>query len=74
MRAFAQSFALSPFETELCDLILRGLEAPEIATLKMRDAGDVDAAINGLLIKLGCKNATQLVRLIMTLCPPTRHA
>jgi DNA-binding CsgD family transcriptional regulator len=74
MRAFAQSFALSPFETELCDLILRGLEAPEIAALKMRDADNVEAGINGLLIKLGCKNTAQLVRLILTLCPPTRHA
>lgn len=74
MRAFAQSFALSAFENELCDLILRGFDPAEIATLKMRDADEIDAGISSLLAKLGCKNAAQLVRLVMTLCPPTRQA
>ncbi|MDY0872697.1 helix-turn-helix transcriptional regulator [Dongia rigui] len=74
MRSFTQSFGLSTFESELCDLIVRGLDPAEIAALKMRDADEVDAAIDGLLVKLGCKNAAQLVRLVMTLCPPTRQA
>ncbi|MBI2257046.1 MAG: hypothetical protein HYU58_20670 [Proteobacteria bacterium] len=74
MRAFAQTFALSPAEADLCDLMLRGLAPAEISALKMRDATDIDRAIEGLLTKVGCKNPGQLVRLVMTLCPPTRLA
>lgn len=74
MRVFAQTFSLSTWETELCDLLLRGLDPAEIATLKMRNLIDVNAAIDDLLAKLGCKNTAQLVRLVMTLCPPTRQA
>jgi len=74
MRAFAQAFGLSPSDADLCDLMLRGLTPAEIATLKMRKADDIDHAIDALLTKVGCKNQGQLVRLIMTLCPPTRQA
>lgn len=74
MRVFAQTFSLSPLETELCDLVLRGLDPAEIAGLKMRSLVDVQGAIENLFAKLGCKNAAQLVRLVMTLCPPTRQA
>ncbi len=74
MRAFAQTFSLSPSEADLCDLMLRGLDVAEIGALKMRDAADIQQSIEALLTKLGCKNAGQLVRLVMTLCPPTRQA
>jgi len=74
MRTFAQTFSLSASEMELCDLIVRGLEAAEIAVLKTRSAATIDQAIAALLSKMGCKNAAQLVRLVVTLCPPTRPA
>lgn len=74
MRVFAQTFALSSLETELCDLLVRGLDPAEVAALKTRTIAEVNAAIEALLVKLGCKNAAQLVRLVMTLCPPTRQA
>jgi DNA-binding CsgD family transcriptional regulator len=74
MRAFGRTFSLSASEMELCDLIVRGLDIGEIAALKKRDAAGIAHAVAALLSKLRCKNTTQLVRLVLALCPPTRPA
>lgn len=74
MRAFAQAFALTPFESDIADLILRGLTLPEIGALKSRQVSDIRQIVRSLLAKTHCKHQAQLVRLIMTLCPPTRRA
>lgn len=74
MRAFAQSFSLTPLEAEFADLILRGLDSTEIAALKMRAIAEIELVISALLAKTGCQHPTQLVRLVMTLCPPMRRA
>ncbi|WP_374651330.1 hypothetical protein [Dongia sp.] len=74
MRAFAQAFGLNSSEVEIADLIVRGLAVEEIAALKKRDPADILAGLDGLLFKTRCKHQVQLVRLIMTLCPPTRRA
>ncbi len=74
MRAFARTFALTPIEAEIADLIVRGLSPAEIASLKGRDVADIDLALEKLLTKTRCKHQAELMRLIMTLCPPVRRA
>ena len=72
MRAFAQTFDLAPAEAEIADLIVRGLSPKEIAALKGREPADIRQAMKRLLAKTRCKHQAELVRLIMTLCPPIR--
>jgi DNA-binding CsgD family transcriptional regulator len=74
MRAFAQTFDLAPMETEIADLIVRGLSSKEIAALKRREPADIRRTMKRLLTKTRCKHQAELVRLIMTLCPPIRWA
>lgn len=74
MRAFAQAFTLTPLESEIADLILHGLTPQEIGALKGRNVSSIRQSIKSLLAKTRCKHQAQLVRLIMTLCPPTRRA
>lgn len=74
MRAFARTFDLAPMEAEIADLIVRGLSLKEIASLKGRDGTDIRQALKSLLAKTLCKHQVELVRLIMTLCPPIRRA
>jgi DNA-binding CsgD family transcriptional regulator len=74
MRAFARTFDLTQLELELADLTLRGLTPKEIGAFKGRAMADIRPAIRSLLAKTQCKHQAQLVRLIMTLCPPTRWA
>ena len=61
-------------EAEIADLIVRGLSLKEIASLKGRDGTDIRQALKSLLAKTLCKHQVELVRLIMTLCPPIRRA
>jgi DNA-binding CsgD family transcriptional regulator len=74
MRAFVQAFALTPFEGDVADLVLRGLTLPEIGALKNRQVSDIRQVLKSLLAKTRCKHQAELVRLMMTLCPPTRRA
>ncbi|MBK8158631.1 MAG: helix-turn-helix transcriptional regulator [Rhodospirillaceae bacterium] len=74
MRAFAQTFDLAAAEAEIADLILRGLSAKEMAALKGRDLADIRNVMKSLFAKTRCKHQAELVRLIMTLCPPVRRA
>ncbi len=74
MRAFAQTFSLTTVEAEIADLVVRGLSSKEIATLKGRALADIRLALKQVLRKTRCKHQAELMRLVMTLCPPTRRA
>jgi DNA-binding CsgD family transcriptional regulator len=74
MRAFTQTFDLTPLEGEIAELVVHGLTPREIATLKGRLIGDILDGLKSVLAKTRCKHQAQLVRLVMTLCPPTRRA
>lgn len=74
LRAFGQMFALSPAEIETVDLIVRGLSVREIAELKRMPGSEIRRSLKSALTKTQCKHQAELVRLVMTLCPPTRRA
>lgn len=74
LRAFGQMFALLPAEIEVVDLIVRGLSVKEISELKRLPGSDIRRNLKTALTKTQCKHQAQLVRLVMTLCPPMRRA
>lgn len=74
LRAFGQMFALLPSEIEIVDLIVRGLSVREIAELKRLTGSEIRHGLKAVLAKTQCKHQAELVRLVMTLCPPTRRA
>lgn len=74
LRAFGQMFALLPAEVEIVDLIVRGLSVREIAELKRLASPQIRTTLKAVLTKTQCKHQVGLVRLVMTLCPPTRRA
>lgn len=72
--AFAQAFSLPPAEVEIADLAVRGLSVKEMADLKGVTVARIRQGMNNVLTKTQCKHQSELVRLLMTLCPPTRRA
>lgn len=74
LRAFGHMFTLSPAEIETVDLIVRGLSVREIAELKRMPGSEIRRSLKSALTKTQCKHQAELVRLVMTLCPPTRRA
>lgn len=74
LRAFGHMFALAPLEIDIVDLIVRGLSVREIADVKHLPGSELRSALKSVLTKTQCRHQAQLVRLVMTLCPPTRRA
>jgi DNA-binding CsgD family transcriptional regulator len=69
LHAFAQKFALTSLEREIADLTLRGLSAREIATWKNMPHPMLRQRLDSLLAKTHCRSQSELVRMVMTLCP-----
>lgn len=69
LHAFAQKFDLTTLEREIADLTLRGLSVREIATWKNMPQPILRQRLDSLLMKTHCRSQSELVRLVMTLCP-----
>lgn len=68
---FAQLYALTPAEAEVCDLVLQGLRIEEIADTRGTSPLTTKNQVSSILSKAGAARRMELVRTFIRVMPPT---
>jgi len=70
--ALAEACALSPAETDVVKLLACGWSLPQIASSRGVKLATIRQCMKNLLAKTNCHRQTELIHLVMSLCPMVR--
>jgi DNA-binding CsgD family transcriptional regulator len=71
--ALAEACALSPAETDVVKLLACGWSLPQIASSRGVKLATIRQCMKNLLAKTNCHRQTELIHLVMSLCPMVRE-